>query len=279
MNSFSLLQDDVEDASDLRAAADVVKEDVAEVVEAPAAVVQDARSAGSAVRGKGRVRGRGKGFGREREVKDVRTEKKEEKKEKEEVVVEATEEKKEEDVVPRAPKEKEMSLEEYLAQKASLSEGLAVLGGGKARKANQGTDGFAKMSLLKKTDVESSASDISIMSSVSVKQVHENKGLKDSTQAAVANNAKIQSFFNEKPAGARRGAGNDARRAPNGDARRDPRDGRDGSRTYNGPRPERDFRRDLRPTPSQDPRGPRAYPPKGSSMAPNVDDTSAFPSL
>lgn len=231
-----------------------------------------------------------------------------------------------------APKEKDLSLDEYLSQKAQKSSNLTSLSKG-IRKANDGENsGFEKMSVLKKDDPANTGGEDSLMGSVAFKEVHENKALKDSTHAAVAKNAEIQSFFKKEPAGDRRPYNSGPRRG--GDYRRggfdSKRGGRSAGRGYEdrgksaddrggrfegrGGRPEgrggkfegrggkfegrggrnergmdRDFRRDQRGAygrgnndgPNGHPQGgPRSYGngPK-VPMAPNVDDTAAFPSL
>lgn len=163
MNSFALLQDDVEDATEL--SPDVPKAEEEEVVEdRPAEPVQDAHT-------------------EDVEVKE--------------------EEKKEEEDQERTrppPKEKEMTLEEYLAKKAQLSNALTTLNSKTARKANDGA-AFEKMSVLKRGGEDE------FFDGVPVKEIHENKALKDSTHTAVAKNAEIQRFFKRETGDRRVGRG------------------------------------------------------------------------
>lgn len=315
MNSFALLQDDVEDATDLSANVD----DKAKAPDArPAEAVQDARAA------------------RDERKPEVRSAPPVA--EAESAVVDGEVE----DTPPPPPKEKDLTLEEYLAQKAQKSSNLTSLSKG-IRKANDGKNsGFEKMSVLKKDDPATAGDEDSLMGSVAFKEVHENKALKDSTHAAVAKNAEIQSFFKKEPAGDRRPYNSGPRRG--GDFRRgafdSKRGGRGGGRGFEdrgkspddrggrydgrggrfegrGGRPEgrggkfegrggrfevrggrnergmdRDFRRDQRGGYGRgnggnndgpnglSQGGPRSYGngPK-VPMAPNVDDTAAFPSL
>lgn len=94
-----------------------------------------------------------------------------------------------------ARKERDLTLEEYFQQKAALSSGLAPLNSRSARKANEGgNNSVAKMSVLKKADA---AADV--LDGVAVKTLHETKALKDSTHATVARNAEIQKFFQRDP--------------------------------------------------------------------------------
>lgn len=223
---------------------------------------------------------------------------------------------------PAQPKEKDMSFDEYQSQKAQLSSGMASLNLKGLRKANDGkSSGFENMSVLRKDDAV--APDDSLMGSVPVKEMHENKALKDSTHAAVLKNAEIQSFFKRDPASSERRPHNGPRRSGDsrrgGDARRSGFEvrrsggrgrGRGLDRDSTGV--ERDFRRDQRggyagrgtgrgndpyrggygrgvggpgnagpgDGPNGRPQGPRPYNngPK-VPIAPNVDDTAAFPSL
>lgn len=94
-------------------------------------------------------------------------------------------------------KEKSLSLEEYMAQKAALSNAMAGLKvRDTTRKANDGQDGFSKMNLLKKKEERNDDRDGTTLTGVAVKELHqESKGLKDSTHATVARNAEIQKFF------------------------------------------------------------------------------------
>lgn len=91
-------------------------------------------------------------------------------------------------------KEKDLTFEEYLAKKAALSNSIAKINIREGRRANDGQDGFAKMNKLKKK-VERTEG----LSGVPVKEMQEAKGLKDSTHAAVARNAEIQKFFQRDP--------------------------------------------------------------------------------
>lgn len=206
-----------------------------------------------------------------------------------------------------APKEKEMSLDEYLSRKAE-SQLNVRLSAKNIRKANNG-EGYGKMAVLKKTLRSEDDQETSILSNVSIKPEQETRSLKDSTHAAVADNAKNQSFFKADPSGGNPRMGSDSRRGSNGDARRtsdyrgyggrsnfdggphgnrgshdggyNGRGGYNGGRyhdrdRYDGHRPERDYRRDQR-----DGFNTRNKPDSRhvSNIAPNVDDTSAFPSL
>lgn len=298
MNSFALLQDDVEDASDL--APSTAKAASSAPDESPADAVQDARAARD-----------------ERKPDPVRTEPKHVSAEASEGVEEDKE--KSEAGPPPPPKEKDLSFDEYQAQKAQLSSGLASLNSKGVRKANDGkSSGFENMSVLRKDSA--AAPDDSLMGSVPVKEMHEIKGLKDSTQAAVLKNAEIQSFFKRDPSapdrrpnnGPRRGG--DARRG--GESRRGGFDVRRGGSRGRGFERDReggrmDFRRDRdqgggygrgrgsysnrggygrgsqdnQQGPNDGPngrqQGSRSFgngPPK-VPIAPNVDDTAAFPSL
>ncbi|CDF33044.1 unnamed protein product [Chondrus crispus] len=303
MNSFALLQDDVEDATDLAVPSKGTP------AETPAEAVQDARATADDTAAPSTDA-------------DAATS-----------ANPADPEGK-----PRpTPKEKDLTLEEYLAQKAQKSSSLTSLSKG-ARKPNDGvSSGFENMSLLNKDDPAHGPAKDSLMGSVPVKEQHENKALKDSTHAAVAKNAEIQSFFKRDPAsdrrqysGPRRGGdfrrgGYDSRRGDREGAQHDPdsRQRADGDRSYrndtHAPRYEgrggrgdsrggrfegrggrsegrggryergmdRDGRRDNRGTygrgRGQDGPGPNGHRSYGNGpkvpMAPNVDDTAAFPSL
>lgn len=304
MNSFALLQDDVEDVSDVSLSRSKAHENKKIIEERPAESVQDAHAEGDSSKTDG-----------------------------------GAHDKDHDDKQKQPPKEKEMSLDEYFQKKAQLSSALTSLNSKAARKANDGA-GFEKMSVLKKVE------EAEVFDGVPVKEFHENKGLKDSTQAAVAKNAEIQSFFKRDPADKRGGRGRaDVRR---GDGRRDFYRGRgrgrgggpDGRfngrmehrrdnagrgdrefrrdnsgreirrdnsnrgerdfRRENGNRGERDFRRDNSGRVERDFRrdnrngygrrndrrgdgpdgdGPRHPPAPTVPIVPNVDDTAAFPSL
>lgn len=262
MNSFALLQDDVEDATDFSPTINKKEEKIVEQSpeERPAESVQDAQTEVD-------------------QVKDHPEKKDEQAKEPE-------------DKPKSPPKEKEMSLEEYLEKKAQLSSGLASLNSRTVRKANDGA-GFEKMSVLKKSHAEQ------ILDGVPVKEVHENKALKDSTHAAVAKNAEIQKFFQKENGDRRggRGRGGDGRRGYDGGRGRGRGRGSDryegrGDRDYRGDREfrgYRDYRRDQRGGYGRD-RGGRDDSHGGQKrfsdqrsadvpVVPNVDDTAAFPSL
>lgn len=169
MNSFALLEDDVEDATELSPTTQTAdKEEIVE--EQPAEPVQQTKAEGDEVK-----------EGENKEEGD-------------------------EDKAQPPPKEKEMTLEEYLAKKAQLSSSLTALNSRTARKANDGA-AFEKMSVLKKGGEDE------VLDGVHVKEIHENKALKDSTHAAVAKNAEIQSFFKRESGDRRVGRGRgDARR-------------------------------------------------------------------
>lgn len=210
MNSFALLQDDVEDPSVPAISAK------APVPEPPAVQVEDAQP---------------------QHPKPVPDE------------PETTEdaEPKEEEQEQQQEQEKEMSFEEFIAKKKALSSGLQSLNSRGARQANDGRTPFARMNLLKKNE---DPDDGSIMGNVPVKETQENKGLKDSTQATVARNAEIQKFFQKEPTdrrlrdarrgyGERRGRGRGERGRGRGRGRggyRGDREryNRDSDRTMNG---------------------------------------------
>lgn len=195
------------------------------------------------------------------------------------------------------PKERDISLEEYMAQKAAMASAIGSLNIRGGRQANDGEDGFSKMSVLKKKEDGKEA-----MTGVAVKEFHESKGLKDSTHAAVARNAEIQKFFQKDPnerrpvirgrgrgdfrgrgrGGVDRGRGDRGRGADRGD-----RGGRGGDRVDRGGRGApyidrgrgrgRGYRDNAPFRGSHD--NQHFAPTPNVVIAPNVDDTSAFPSL
>lgn len=295
MNSFALLQDDVEDANDL-----------VPTTSKPEPTKQSTQEKEPRTSDKPRA-----------ETKDPSND-----------PVATSDDKDKPDSTPAPPKEKDMSFDEYQSQKAQLASGMASLNLKGARKANDGKGPtFENMSVLRK-HAAAAAPDHSLMGSVPVKEIHENKALKDSTHAAVLKNAEIQSFFKRDPASTERRPYNGPRRG--GDARR-PDDARRGgfevrrsgdgdgvgvgggrgrgrgNTDRDGGRIERDYRRDQRGgyggrgggrgyrgdygrghNSNNGPGdGPNARPQGGRNfgngpkvpMAPNVDDTSAFPSL
>ncbi|KAI0562868.1 RNA binding protein HABP4/SERBP1 [Gracilaria domingensis] len=184
----------------------------------------------------------------------------------------------------KPPKQKDLTLEEYLAKKAAMSSGLASLKSRGVRQANDGADGFEKMSVLKKN---TSPDDNSIMKEVAVKAQQQNKTLKDSTQAAVARNAEIQKFFKPDPSERRRGdyrrnygerrGGARGRFEHRGDRGRGERGrgGRGGRGAYRGAyrggfsNRQHDIETEHRSVNGH----------QDAEVVPNVDDTSAFPSL
>lgn len=195
-------------------------------------------------------------------------------------------------------KEKDLTLEEYLEQKATLANTVGSLNKRGLRHANDGEDGFAKMSVLKKK-----ADGKEVMTGVAVKEVHETKGLKDSTHAAVARNAEIQKFFQKdpnerRPAFRGRGRGDFRGRGRGLDRGRGER-GRGGDRSDRsdrggrgaGDRGERGRggftergrgrgRGGFRDNGFRGSHDNNHFAPKSSVVvAPNVDDISAFPSL
>lgn len=149
--------------------------------------------------------------------------------------------------------EKNLSLEEYLALKAAKASGMSSLNTRtSARQANDGADGFAKMSVLKKKGVDDSPE---VMDGVPVKEAHEAKALKDSTQAAVASNAEIQKFFQRDPTSRRGFRGRGADRGGRGYSSR----GRSSSGTHGYDRSQNSFTDSLASSdqasrPSQDDR-------------------------
>ncbi|CAN8073345.1 unnamed protein product [Agarophyton chilense] len=185
----------------------------------------------------------------------------------------------------RPPKQKDLTLEEYLAKKAAMASGLASLNSRGLRQANDGANNFEKMSVLKKN---TSPDDNSIMREVAVKAQQQNKTIKDSTQAAVARNAEIQKFFKPDPSerrrgenrrnfGERRGGTRGGRfefRADRGRGERG-RVARGGRGSYRGA-----YRGGFNNRPNDSEIDHRtANGTQDANIVPNVDDTSAFPSL
>lgn len=256
MNSFALLQDDVEDASDLSVNTTPYSPDEHKPETTPVSVAEESRPT------------------RASELKKEHTPSTEPSAQAPAASPNGDNaEAKPEDAPPPPPKEKEMTFEEYQAKKAQLSSGLASLNTRKGRRADNGD--FSKMSVLKKTDVAEPENDSSIMSTVGVKEQLGSKTLKDSTHTAVAKNAEIQQFFKREP---RSGSNRGRDRRYNGDSR----SGRNGpARHEGGNRPQRDYRRDQRNgyTPRGDDASGRSFSSPHVAMAPNVDDTAAFPSL
>ncbi|PXF44093.1 hypothetical protein BWQ96_06174 [Gracilariopsis chorda] len=177
-------------------------------------------------------------------------------------------------------KQRDLTLEEYLEKKAAMSSGLASLNSRGLRQPNDGVDGFEKMSVLKKNDAPD---DNSIMRDVAVKAQQQAKTIKDSTQAAVARNAEIQKFFKPDPSDRRRG-----------DYRRGYRDRRGAGRGTRGMRGARGapgrggaphrggrgaYRGGYTTHNDDDFDHRRANGRDDQDIVPDVDDTSAFPSL
>lgn len=192
------------------------------------------------------------------------------------------------------PKERDLTLEEYLEQKAAMASAMGSLNIRGMRQANDGKGAFAKMSVLKKkVDAKE------VMTGVAVKEIQESKDPKDSTHTAVARNAEMQKFFQRDPTERRpafrgRGRGEFRGRGRGGDRGRFER-GRGGDRGDRGGRGGdrgdrgrggmgergrgrgRPFRGDGGFRGSND---NKHFQPKNSVVgAPNVDDISAFPSL
>lgn len=245
MNSFALLQDDVEDVAEVKAESVAPKK--LEEAPVPAVDVLDAVTTDDKRQASGDGEAEPNGTQEEGEGGEG-------------------------DAQKKPVKEKEMSLEEYMAKKATLSSGLESLSKGGPRKANDGRDGFAKMSVLKKAE---EPEDTSIMGNVAVKEVQESKGLKDSTHAAVARNAEIQKFFQRDPGDKRR---NDGRRGY-GDRRG--RGGKDvrGGRGRGEVRGRGGYRGGHRGGQGRDIGEQKAVNSNSSVIVPSMDDTSAFPSL
>ncbi len=139
----------------------------------------------------------------------------------------------------------DMSLDEYLAQRKGDAR-LELRKSGVGRKANEVG---GKMAKLKKGD-EEEVQETSIMSAVSLKEKVNERAVKDSTQTAVAHNAKNQEFFKNAP-----GHGNRSYRGRGGRGR-----GYGRGRDY---RPRYESRRVN----------------NVNVQSPNVDDPTAFPSL
>jgi hypothetical protein len=294
MNAFSVLQDDVEDAADMTAAPRLGMSVVEEPEEAPAAVAP----AGHAPKKVGAPAPRRERPGKGEKKADNKPAPK---KEDEEVPGAAEEPEATEETKPKAPVEKEMTYEEYLEKKAQMAAAFAGgLGAAKtARKANEGASGFDKLSVVKKADHAEEAEladESSLLSSVTFKEQRATKERRDSTHAAVLDNAKIQSFFNKTPTGPRPStSAAPAAHAPRANGSSDARNFSNSN--GGGAAPQRDFRdkRQFSNGPGRGganagrgrggPAGPRYNnAPRGSShpnvsSAPNMNDTAAFPSL
>lgn len=351
MNAFSVLLDDVEDAADLTAAPPLRHDNDADaVVEAdPSVPSKNSRDSapGRAGRGRGGAsrggmgggRGGGRGRGRggfRRGENDDRNRQSESTtsappKPEQDTAAETEEKDPENDAAANGedaaeattpPEEKVMSLDEYNKKKAELAASVASLSVKGTRKANEGRDGdaFGKMARLKKgedLDESQDADASSILSSVVIKEPPAAKGRKDTTQAAVLDNAKIQSFFKNTPGprSGRDGGGADrrdygggrgsGRGGGRGGGVMDSGQGRGGSSdarnsNYSGGRQggSRDFRNDNRFNRDGEGGGGRGrggYHRRGGHAgfnnqsnnnrgqapvsAPSMDDTNAFPSL
>lgn len=254
MNSFALLQDDVEDAPELNEDISTSSKPQLEQVAVPAVDVQDAA------------------------VKQGDESPAQQPDDALDADPQAATNKDSADQKP--PKPKDLTLEEYLEKKAAMSSGLASLNIRGRRKANDGVDGFEKMSVLKKNDTPD---DNSIMRDVAVKAQQQAKTIKDSTQTAVARNAEIQKFFKPDPSERRR---TDYRRGY-----RDRRGAGRGTRGTRGARgapgrggaPYRGGRGGYRGGYSRHNDDhfdhQRANGRDDEDIVPDVDDTSAFPSL
>lgn len=190
-------------------------------------------------------------------------------------------------------KVKEMTLDEYMAEKKAKALEMRALSSKSSRKVNNGKLGVGgKMAVLKKKGAEIESTDeTSIMSAVSIKRAVEERAVKDSTHAAVADNAKNQQFFKNSASHRGRGYGNgDYRRSYQGDdgnrgqfggrggrGRGGFRGGfRGGNRGGYGRRNEDEGNRRYGEV-SNDSRNRSSYSAASSQI--NVDDKNAFPSL
>lgn len=306
MNSFALLQDDVEDASDLSIESPSSPQKISKS-EAPAVTVQDARAAREVDRKRDSNIANGMSTNDDSKTKQNDTNNDENTESKNDQQDDDDDDEKDETIVP---KEKEMTLEEYLEKKAALSSGLTSLKSRGLRQANDGkSDGFDKMRVVRKEE----APEGPLLADLHVKEeTLDDKQVKDSTRATVARNAEIQKFFQRDPldnqrrrgdyrrgSGDRRNNGRGYGRGPNTNGRfnqdrNDRNDRSDGQNSRGGKyeprgsgyrggrgRGGRGGRGGYRGSSYRNGYGDGKYVANGNpgSLAPNVDDTTAFPSL